>query len=417
MPSLSDASAAFCKAFNCTLPLVCPPMAGVAGGELSAEVFKAGGLGFVGAVRTGSRTFPMFALIDSILQGHRELENLKEEVGKAKNSLRLNDDDELPYVFSALPPFPNRSLTMLLPALPLLTPSVSYSVGIGLVLWCLEPPFRTTSPSDITSVQDSFLRYILFGARARFIWLSFSHGKLEEWVKRVRKMEEEGPKGEGEQARKEKIKVFVMVQSEEMGKEVREWEVDAVVAQGAFFFPSFLCFFPPLMSLTNLPLVGTEAGGHGPTYEVGLPLHDLITRLSPLYPSASPPFLLAAGGIASPSTVTAALSSGAAAVVCGTALSAAAESLLPQPQKENLLRVDSGDKTTKSLNWDIARDGKNYWPGGVDGRAVKNLTSEEELGDPAKAKERYAVAVKEKDLNRIATWAGASFFLSATSSA
>jgi hypothetical protein len=87
-------------------------------------------------------------------------------------------------------------------------------LGIGLVLWRLEPPFLTTSPSEITSFGDAYLRYILFGARARYIWLSFSHGKLEEWVKRVKKMEEEGPKGEGEKKRSEGIKVMVMVQCE-----------------------------------------------------------------------------------------------------------------------------------------------------------------------------------------------------------
>jgi NAD(P)H-dependent flavin oxidoreductase YrpB (nitropropane dioxygenase family) len=172
---------------------------------------------------------------------------------------------------------------------------------------------------------------------------------------------------------------------------------------------SFLTAFFPFIAHSPLP-AGTEAGGHGPTFDNGLPLSDLLTRLSPLYPSTAPPFLLAAGGLSSSSTISTALALGAAAVVPGTALCAASESLLPQSQKEHLVLTDSAAKTARGIKWDIARDGANHWPEGVDGRAVSNLTSQEEEGDAKKAHERYQVAVKEKDIERVVTWAGAFSF-------
>lgn len=227
----------------------------------------------------------------------------------------------------------------------------------------------------------------------------------------MRELEVAGPEGEGEKARSETIKVLVMVQSEAMGKAAREWGVEAVVAQGSFF-PFFHCLPPPpLRTFAPHPLfpVGTESGGHGPSEAIGLPLADLLARLSPIYPSTTPPFLLAAGGIASPSSVISSLSLGAAAVISGTALCAASEALLPPLQKGNLVRAEmTGGKTTRGVKWDVARDGENYWPEGVDGRAIRNLTSEEVESEPGKAKERYDLAVKEGDIDRIVTWAGAS---------
>lgn len=92
----------------------------------------------------------------------------------------------------------------------------------------------------------------------------------------------------------------------------------------------------------------------------------------------------------------------------GTALCVASESLLPQKQKELLVRTNTADATDRGLAWDLAR-GTNGWPAGVDGRAVRNLTSEagKEPGDEEAKRERYARAVKEGDVERLVTWAGA----------
>ncbi|GAA5837680.1 hypothetical protein JCM11251_002294 [Rhodosporidiobolus azoricus] len=311
-------------------------MAGVAGGTLAAEVYEAGGVGFIGG-------------------GHRPLDNLKEEVGKARDVLGLSDTDELP-------------------------------LGVGLILWRLESPCLNGPAAEIKAQGDLWLRYLLFVARVRYLWLSFSNRGtegLEEWVQRVRETEQLGPRKEleKERERKERVRVMVMVQSEQAGKRARDWDVDAVVAQG------------------------TESGGHGPTSEAGSPLLPLLKSLAPLYPADSSPFLLAAGGLSSPSAISTALSSGASAAVVGTSFEVAEESLLPQPQKEFLV-ASTGGSTSRGIRWDIARDGANTWPEGVDGRALTNITSEEEEVDAAVAAERYKQAVQEKDVTRLVTWAG-----------
>ncbi|BGP35836.1 hypothetical protein JCM10296v2_007688 [Rhodotorula toruloides] len=304
-------------------------MAAVAGGVLAAEVHQAGGVGFIGG-------------------GHTPLENLKQEVQKARETLSLPPDADLP-------------------------------VGIGLILWRLEAPHL--SPSLAASEPDTWLRYILHEARASAVWLSFTNGSLGEWVERVRRVEKEG------KGRRERVRVVAMVQTEEAARELLSVEgVDAIVAQG------------------------TESGGHGPTASVGSPLSALLTTLSPLFSPSSPPFLLAAGGLASPLSVSSALAiSPVAGVVPGTALSVASSSLLPVVQKELLVRTSGGDQTTRGLRWDEAR-GTDGWPGWCDGRGVRNLTSdgpEEEKGLTREEKvERYARAVREGDVERVVTWAG-----------
>ncbi|EMS19501.1 hypothetical protein NBRC10512_002941 [Rhodotorula toruloides] len=304
-------------------------MAAVAGGVLAAEVHQAGGVGFIGG-------------------GHTPLENLKQEVQKARETLSLPPDADLP-------------------------------IGIGLILWRLEEPHLSTSLAQYE--PDTWLRYILHEARASAVWLSFTNGSLGEWVKRVRRVEKEGE-------RRERVRVVAMVQTEKAARELLATEgVDAIVAQG------------------------TESGGHGPTDSVGSPLHTLLTTLSPLFLRSSPPFLLAAGGLASPSTIRSALAiSPVAGIVPGTALSVSRSSLLPLAQKELLVCTPSGAETTRGLKWDEAR-GTNGWPGWCDGRGVRNLTSddaEEEKGLTSEERvERYKRAVREGDVRRVVTWAGA----------
>ncbi|BGP28056.1 hypothetical protein JCM10295v2_007043 [Rhodotorula toruloides] len=151
-------------------------MAAVAGGVLAAEVHQAGGVGFIGG-------------------GHTPLENLKLEVQKARETLSLAPDADLP-------------------------------VGIGLILWRLEQPHLP--PTLAQSEPDRWLRYVIYEARASAVWLSFTTGSLGEWVKRVRRVEQEGG---GE--RKERVRVVAMVQTEQAARELLEGGgVDAIVAQG-----------------------------------------------------------------------------------------------------------------------------------------------------------------------------------------
>ncbi|GAA6017428.1 hypothetical protein JCM10207_005630 [Rhodosporidiobolus poonsookiae] len=314
-------------------------MAGVAGWELAAAVKDAGGMGFLGS-------------------GPITGESLTAEAEKARRALNLSDDEDLP-------------------------------LGVGVLTWYFESPQVPGSPSEVEEVGDFNLREILFSARARYIWLSFSiegADGLAKWVERVRRIEREGPReGAQERERKGRVKVLVVVQDEEAGRKAREWDVDAVIAQG------------------------TEAGGHGATLSAGAPLLSLLRALSPLYSNTAPPFLLGAGGLSSPTSITAAFSFGAAAVVTGTALEVASESRLPAAQKALLVAAE-GDATLKGAVFDLARDGRNRWPEGVHGRALRNVTSAEE-GEAEAMAERYRRAVEEKDTERIITWAGVVRFL------
>ncbi|GAA6017425.1 hypothetical protein JCM10207_005629 [Rhodosporidiobolus poonsookiae] len=335
MPAVTRAAQAFCAHFRCSAPVVCAAMAGVAGGDLAAAVGKrAGGVGFVGTAAPAPQV-------------------LKTEVDRARKALGIGESDELP-------------------------------LGVGVCAWYYEPPAVSGSSADIVQKGDTLLRHLLFGLRAESVWLSFSiegAAGLEKWVERVRRIEKEGPRGEGERERTREIKVVVMVMDEAAGRAAREWPVDAVIVQG------------------------TEAGGHGPTTKAGAPLLTLLRALSPIYSNTSPPFLLGAGGLCSPSSVSAAFSAGAAAVVLGTALQVADESLLKRAQKELLVQAREGE-TVKSGVFDLARDGRNRWPEGVDGRGLVSATTREEGGDVGKLAERYKQAVEEGDVERVITWAG-----------
>ncbi|GAA5970911.1 hypothetical protein JCM21900_000568 [Sporobolomyces salmonicolor] len=300
-------------------------MAGVAGGELAAEVCKAGGLGFVGA-------------------GHLGLDNLDSEVEKGRKVLGLDAGAELPF-------------------------------GVGLILWRLEQPHL--DPPSAASTSDGFLSYIV-KSKARAVWFAFSPD-LESWVKRFREIECDIAAKKG---RSRRVAVFIMVQTEEMALKAKDWAgVDVIIAQG------------------------TDAGGHGPSLDAGKPLFTLLSRLAPHFLSASPPFLLAAGGLSSPALVSHALSIGAAACVSGTSLQVAKESLLPQKQKDLVVRTEGGQATERGLTWDRARRTVG-WPDWVNGRAIKNLTSEEVLETPEAQSARYKQAVEEGDVDRVVTWAG-----------
>ncbi|BGP52156.1 hypothetical protein JCM10450v2_008127 [Rhodotorula kratochvilovae] len=275
--------------------------------------------------------------------GHSPLENLEAEVAKARKALELRDDQDLP-------------------------------LGIGLILWRLETPHLT--PSHASTEPDRWLRYIIHTARASAVWLSFSaSGDLRGWVERARRVE-------AEQQRGEKLRVVVMVQTAQAAKEALKWEgLDAVVVQG------------------------TEAGGHGPSYAHGEPLSALVSSLGAHLPSTAPPFLLGAGGLASASSIARILADGLAGVVPGTALSVAEESLLPLAQKELLVRAEGESATDRGMKWDEAR-GTMGWPAGMDGRAIRNKTSEEADAGGEEGRAKYARAMKEGDVERVVTWAG-----------
>jgi len=152
---------------------------------------------------------------------------------------------------------------------------------------------------------------------------------------------------------------------------------------------------------------GTEAGGHGPSHDLGQPLDDLLASVSPHYPPSTPPFLLAAGGLSSSSSISSVLSKfpSVSGVVTGTAFTVSTESLWSNPQKELVIRTKSGEETDRGLEWDQVRNAMG-WPAGVDGRAIRNKT-----------RGRKDTVVEESkrgegpNLDEVGTWAG-SFLVS-----
>lgn len=88
--------------------------------------------------------------------------------------------------------------------------------------------------------------------------------------------------------------------------------------------------------------------------------------------------VVAAGGIADGRGLAAALALGAQGVLCGTAFYAAEESLA-HPQAKRLLTQASGDATTKSELFDVAR-GLNWPPGPWGLRTLQNTLTEQWSG-------------------------------------
>ncbi|GAA6006843.1 hypothetical protein JCM11491_003202 [Sporobolomyces phaffii] len=278
------------------------------------------------------------------LVGHAaSLEGLQNEVEKGRNHLGLRPDEPLPF-------------------------------GVGLVLWKLESP--EVSPDEAASLSSTFLRYVASLA-PHSVWLSFSPD-LDKWVARYRQAELEA----AAVARPGRPRAFVWVMASETRDTLaaRAWPgVDVVVAQG------------------------TESGGHGASHARGLPLRDLVARVSDRFPPATRPFLVAAGGVSSATTVEAVLSEHAsvAGVVAGTAFTVATESLWTERQKALVVRTASGDETDRGLEWDEIRNAMG-WPAGVDGRAIRNRTR----GRDESLYREGEAAEGGPNLDEVGTWAG-----------
>jgi nitronate monooxygenase len=161
-----------------------------------------------------------------------------------------------------------------------------------------------------------------------------------------------------------------------------KWEgVDAVVAQG------------------------TEAGGHGPSHDLGLPLERLLEKVSPHYQRTKRPFLLAAGGISSSSKIKEVFEKfeQVAGIVVGTGFTVAEESLWSKGQKKLVVETKGGEETDRGMEWDEVR-GSMGWPEGVDGRAIRNRTRGREgtvYGGDLEGEKGEG-----PDLDEVGVWAG-----------
>ncbi|QIS24325.1 nitronate monooxygenase [Nocardia terpenica] len=107
---------------------------------------------------------------------------------------------------------------------------------------------------------------------------------------------------------------------------------------------------------------GSEGGGHG---DPRLPMRTVLEQV---LAAVSVP-VLAAGGIASPADVAAALAAGASGVWLGTRLAVCPESLLPPPDRAALLAADAGD-TIVTRAFDVALG--LPWPARFPARVLRN---------------------------------------------
>ena len=118
---------------------------------------------------------------------------------------------------------------------------------------------------------------------------------------------------------------------------------------------------------------GTEAGGHGAT-RATLPLVPAVVDIAGGKP------VLAAGGIADGRGLAAALTLGAAGVVCGTVFYASAEAIA-HPKAKTAVVAASGDDTERGTSVDVVRG--ITWPSEWNIRTLRNSFTEKWSRDPA----------------------------------
>ncbi|SCV69401.1 BQ2448_2421 [Microbotryum intermedium] len=313
----------------------------------------AGGLLASAAIQSGA-----FGLIAG---GHTPVQELQKQIILAREALGLGKEDASPF-------------------------------GIGLICWKFEPEHGEPDKAQ------AFLETII-EAKVKGVWLSFG-AEVEKWVGRIRKMEKEAMEKEAmekeerdgveEAKRRTRMRVFVAGGCVDEVLQIKEWEgVDIVAAQGI------------------------ESGGHGPTYKVGLPIISFVptvaSQFAPTVPSA--PLLLGSGGIATGAQLVAVLALGASGAVIGTAFLPTVEATYSIGQKKRIISA-KGEETVRSMNFDHAR-GTLGWGEHVDGRGLRNLTTEESIEDVSSEEgmRRYTEAVKQDDTKRIIVWAGTSVSL------
>jgi nitronate monooxygenase len=148
---------------------------------------------------------------------------------------------------------------------------------------------------------------------------------------------------------------------------------------------------------------GTEAGGHGGR-RATLPLVPAVVDVT----AATP--VIAAGGIADGRGLAAALMLGAEGALVGTRFCASTEALGHDQAKRRIAEAH-GDQTARTRVFDIVR---GYdWPGGYDGRALRNRFMERWDGredalaaDVEVARAGFRAAAQQADFDTAMIWAG-----------
>ncbi|KAM0790525.1 hypothetical protein ACM66B_003395 [Microbotryomycetes sp. NB124-2] len=289
-----------------------------------------------------------------IAAGHTPVSHLKAQVELARQTLNLSPTDPLP-------------------------------LGIGLLFWRLEP-----THGDPSTAND-FLEYIVNDCQPKAIWLSFGQ-HLKDWVDKILKFDDDRLHKNGQDAKTSgngrRLKILVGVYTTQQALDVSTWgTVDIIEIQG------------------------TESGGHGPSYQVGLPTISAVPVLAKAFSSIESsrrPVLVAAGGLSSGQHLLTSLALGADGAVFGTLFLATPEALYNDQQKK-LVKDSKGEDTVRTMAFDHAR-GTLGWGQGVDGRGLRNDTSNEpdDVCGSDQGRKRYDDAVTQGDVKRIVTWSGTS---------
>src|SRR5205823_164362 len=148
---------------------------------------------------------------------------------------------------------------------------------------------------------------------------------------------------------------------------------------------------------------GTEAGGHSGQVSVGtLPLLQSVLDTVQLP-------VLAAGGIASPRGVAAALAAGAQGVWVGTCLLASPECENTESARSRIVQTQETE-TVLTRAFDVAQG--IPWPPQYPGRALRNRFTDqwhsqtEELTRDESARQQLAEAIKDKNYDLAYIYAG-----------
>ncbi|KAJ7936932.1 2-nitropropane dioxygenase [Mycena leptocephala] len=237
------------------------------------------------------------------------------------------------------------------------SPAQQVPVGVGFLAWYLE-------------AGHTDLLVCALKLKVKAVLFAFSD-HMDRWVNFVRGYD---------QACNRRTIIFIVVHSAEQAAAAAELGADVVVAQGI------------------------EAGGHGANYAP--PLMVQLSCVQKAIPDDGP-LIVAAGGIMTGSHIAALLTAGAHACLLGTRFVMANESYYTPSQRDVMVAAKSNTATERTLAFDYMV-GSLGWPQGIDGRALKNKTTEEfNAGEPLdEIRARYEQAEKEGDAERIATWAG-----------
>ncbi|KAK7716957.1 hypothetical protein SLS64_000907 [Diaporthe eres] len=181
------------------------------------------------------------------------------------------------------------------------------------------------------------------------------------------------------------IKVFVQVGTVAAAREAARDGADVIVAQGV------------------------DAGGH--QFAAGAGVVSLVPEIRAMLNDdfmGKDIALVAAGGIADPSAVVAAIALGADGVVMGTKFIPAKESLASERGRKAILETrDGGSSTVKSTFHDQVR-GTTFWPELYDGRAIISQSYKDHLSGMSidENKTKLGEAERAGDASRQVTWAG-----------